>query len=97
MKSYVSKLSSPLLLSPPINLYNFSISEILSSLSHKRCLSAKNSPYNQTSIEKFNSAIRNSKERSNKEERTNKEGAGRNAYLKFESKIDFKKHIKSIR
>ena len=61
MKSYVSKLSSPLLLSPPINLYNFSISEILSSLSHKRCLSAKNSPYNnQTSIEKFNSAIRNS-------------------------------------
>lgn len=45
MKSYHPKLGSHNLLSPKMNLYNIPFSEILSSLSHQRGFSVKNSPY----------------------------------------------------
>ena len=58
MKSYHSKLSSHNLLSPKVNLYNIPFSEILSSLSHQKCLSVKNSPYkSQQSIENLRSIL----------------------------------------
>ncbi|OMJ82816.1 hypothetical protein SteCoe_16349 [Stentor coeruleus] len=57
MKSYQSKIGSPKQ-SPKILLNSIPLSDILSTLSHHRCFSAKNSPYqNQTSIERLRSVI----------------------------------------
>ena len=59
MKSHQSKIASPKVLSPKLNLYNIPFADILSSLSHHRCLSAKNSPYkNQASIERLKSILK---------------------------------------